>query len=459
MSDLLISLGRLLFAFFLVFMNGVFVAAEFAFVRVRSTRIETLVEEGHSSAELVQEIITDLDGYLAVSQLGITLSSLGLGWAGEPAIADLIHPLLGMVLPEAAIHAASIALGFGVITFLHVVFGELAPKTFSIQDAERVAFIVSRPMKLFYIIFMPGVVVFNGTANRFTSLVGYAPASETEARAHTEKDLRLLIARSREQGLVERDEERMIKGVFALDTTTAREVMVPRPDVETVLADHSIDELLTITGEGNHTSYPVLNRVDGETVLGAVHVEDLVRAAAEGEDDETSRSRTARDLAREVLSVPENRSIDDLLSDFQTQQIQMAVVFDEWGSFEGIVTMEDILEKIVGEIRDEFDTEAAEPSISPVDDGYLVDGRVLITRLNEVLDTGFESESFETTGGLLLDQLGRAPSPDDRIQLGGYTFSVEKLDGTRISAVRIRETQNEASDDVPGDDIEANEDG
>lgn len=450
MSDFIIPAVSLLVALFLVVLNGLFVAAEFAFVRVRPNRIRARVEEGKKSATVVKEAVDNLDDYLAVCQLGITISSLGLGWIGEPAVAALISPVLGSILPSGSVHIVSVALGFSIITFLHVTFGELAPKTFSIQDAEMISFLVAPPMKVFYYLFMPGIIVFNGTANAFTRALGYPPASETE-ETHTEEDIRSLIAQSRKQGMVEADEEEMIEGVFELNDTFAREIMIPRPDVETFHADVPLETLLAVTAEQNHTCYPVLNREDGEQVVGSVHVEDMLRASANATDTDTdvgvgdsdgSSSITARDLTREILTVPENRCLDDLLADLQEQEVQMAVVFDEWGSFEGIVTMEDILEKIVGEIRDEFDTEAQEPSIDSLDNGaYAIDGRVPIQRLNATLDADFESDSFETTGGLVLDQLGRAPGIDDQIRLDGYVLGVDEVNGTRISTVIAKRSE------------------
>lgn len=444
-SDLLISLLSLFAALVLVALNGLFVAAEFAFVRVRPNRIRARVEEGKTGAAVVMEAIDNLDDYLAVCQLGITLASLGLGWLGEPAVATLIEPLIGSIIPEGGTHVISAAIGFGIITFLHVTFGELAPKTFSIQKAERISFLVALPMKMFYYAFMPGVIFFNGTANAFTRLLGYPPASETDD-PHTEEDIRALISQSRQQGMVEADEQEMIEGVFELNDTLAREIMVPRPDVKTVHADMSLDTILSATAEQNHTSYPVLETPDGEQVIGSVHVEDMIGAL----QNANVSSITANDLLREVLTVPENRRIDELLADLQEQEIQMAVVFDEWGSFEGIVTVEDILERIVGDIRDEFDTEESEPSIDTLETGeYMIDGRVSIQRLNDILDTGFESENFETTGGLVLDRLGRAPEVDDQIQQGGYVLTVDDVDGTRISAViatDVAESETDADD-------------
>ncbi len=420
----------------LVFLNGLFVAAEFAFVRIRPTRVDALVEEGRRSASLVREATNKLDDYLAVCQLGITISSLGLGYVGEPAIAALIEPVLTSVLPAGTIHLVALAISFGTVTFLHVVFGELAPKTLSIQDAETISLAVAPPMKFFYIILRPGVIVFNGTANFFTRLAGYPPASESE-EVHTEEDIRMLIAQSRQHGHVEEDEEEMIEAVFELENTTAREIMIPRPDVATLPVDMPFDELLSVVAKENYTGYPVLDTDDGEQVIGAVHAEDVLRTLVSDTDETTL---TARDLAREIFIIPESQSLDDILAELQTREVQLAVVIDEWGAFEGIVTVEDIVEEIVGDIRDEFDVE--EPSVNSLDDGtYAVDGHVSLRTANANLDADFEHADFETVGGLVLDQLGRAPEVGDEVAVDGYTMRVDEVDGTRIANVVVRENE------------------
>ena len=429
----LISAFNLLVALLLVLLNGFFVAVEFALVKIRPTRVETLIEEGKPAATLVKDAIQNLDGYLAACQLGITLSSLSLGWIGEPAIAALIEPVLGAFLPEGAIHTVAVVLGFGTITFLHVVFGELAPKTLSIQDAERISLIVAPPMKFFYYLFIPGIYVFNGTANFFTGLIGFSPASETD-EAHTEDDIRMLIAQSSEQGLVKEGQEEMIEGVFELQDTTVREIMVPRPDVEILETNMDMETLLAITTEGSHSSYPVLDSEANDQVVGAIHIEDLYRTHLSDND-----SSTVRALAREVVIVPETRRIANLLTEFQDREIQMAMVIDEWGAFEGIVTMEDILEEIVGEIRDEFDVASDEPSIRKLENGdYSIDGRVLIETVNQVLDAEFGSEDSETIGGLVFNRLGRSPEVGDSVDLDSYAFDVDEVNGSRISHVIAR---------------------
>lgn len=449
----LMSVLQVLFAFFLVALNGLFVAAEFAFVRIRPTRVNALVEEGRTSAKLVKEATDNLDGYLAVCQLGITISSLGLGWIGEPAVAALIEPVLGAYLAPGTVSTVAVILGFVAITFLHVVFGELAPKTFSIQDAERIALVVAPPMKFFYYVFRPGVVVFNGTANYFTSLLGYPPVSEADTEAHTSEDIRMLIAQSHEQGHVDEEEHEMIEGVFNLRETVAREVMIPRPDVASLQPETSLDELLEIATEENRTSYPVIDPDNDQPVVGVVLVEDVLRAIRSDGEAGGENTTTARDLARSVLVVAENRTVDEILAEFQEHDIQLAIVIDEWGAFEGIVTVEDILEEIVGEIRDRFDVE--EPTIDRIDDAtYAIDGRISIKRVNDALQTEFESEDFETIGGLVLGQLGRAPEIEDQVVLDGYALNVHEVDGTRISHIiaRERELEREGDDGDGGSD-------
>ena len=438
MVDVVLSGGRFLFALFLVFLNGFFVAAEFAFVRIRPARVESMVAAGRSGATLVRDAIDNLDDYLAVTQLGITLASLGLGWAGEPAVAALLEPVLAPVLPESTLHLVAVAVGFGVITFLHVVFGELAPKTLAIQEAERIALLVAAPMKLFYYLFVPGIVVFNGTANFFTGLVGVSPATEHEG-PHTEEEILRIVARSGEAGGVDSEEVQMIEAVFDLDDTVAREVMVPRHEVATVPASMPLSELRRIAAEETYTRYLVLDEADDEAVVGFVHVKDVLRAI-ESMDDAV----TARDLAHEVLVVPETRRTDDLLAGLREEETPMAVVIDEWGAVEGIVTVEDVMEELVGEIRDEYDRESDEPGVVARGDGaFRVDGGVAIATVNEHLATEFESEAFETVGGLVLSCLGRAPAEGDEVVIDGYRFRVDDVGGSRIETLHVRPAEGD----------------
>ena len=434
MSGLALDGLMLVFALFLVALNGLFVAAEFAFVKIRATQVDRLVREGKTSAGLVEVATSKLDAYLSVSQLGITISSLGLGWIGEPAFAHFLEPLLEPLgVPEGSIHIIAFAAAFGTITFLHVVFGELAPKSVAIARAERTALFVAPFMRVFYYVFWPGIVVFNGTANAVVRLFGIPAASETE-ETHSEEELRIIIEQSTRQGVLNTGEEHMLEAVFELEDTRAREIMVPRPDVVTIPADTGIEELVLATA-GKHTRYPVFEGTSPDRVVGMVHVKDVLEAIKETRSLEADVR--ARNLMRDVLIVLENRPVDELLKDLQKQGLQMAVVIDEWGSFEGIVTMEDIVEEIVGEIRDEFDEE--EPRVERLEDGsYSVDGRILIGAVNDALGSDFESEDFDTVGGLVLGQLGRAPEVGDEVRLDGYLLQVEEVDGPRVARVRVK---------------------
>ncbi len=418
-------------------LNGLFVAAEFAFVKIRSERVDTLVLEGRAAAGMVREATRKLDSYLAVSQVGITISSLGLGALGEPAVSAIIEPLLGPLgFPQEAIQFIAFAVGFAIITFSHVVFGELAPKTIAIQSAEKISLAVAPFMKVFYYLFLPLIFVFNGTANAFTKLLGYPPASEAE-EAPSESEIRTLISRSTRQGMLEEEEEEMVGAIFELNDKPVREIMVPRPDVMALQASMGLKDLVSVAAAGNYTRYPIYEGESPERIIGAVHLKDVLRAVES--EGSLESGITARDLMRKVLVVPENRRIDEILGDFQSQEIQMAVVIDEWGSFEGIVTIEDILEEIVGEIRDEFDQE--EPAVRRLPDGsYSIDGRIPIEVANEALDTNFESEDFDTIGGFVMGSLGRVPEIGDEIQADGHILRVDDTDGSRVASVLVWET-------------------
>jgi CBS domain containing-hemolysin-like protein len=420
-------------------LNGLFVAAEFAFVKIRATQVNRLEREGRAAAGMVRTATRRLDAYLAVCQLGITISSLGLGWLGEPAVATVIEPLFGLLgIPEGLLHPTALAIAFGIITFLHVVFGELAPKSIAIQKTEGTSLFVAPFMRFFYYLLLPGTVLFNGTANAIIRMIGIAPAREGRD-VHTEDEIRTLVRQSAGEGMLEQDEEEMVGAVFELNDKIAREIMVPRPDVVSLPADMELRKLLSVAAAGNYTRYPVYEDDSADRIVGAVHVKDVLRAVeSEGPDADL----TAHDLAREVLIVPENRPIDEILDEFQSQEIQMAIVIDEWGSFEGLFTLEDIIEEIVGEIRDEFDEE--EPAVRKLPDGsYSIDGRIPIGVVNEALGSEFESEDFDTIGGLVLGHLGRAPEVGDEVRLDAYLLYVDEVDGPRVAQVIAREAPEE----------------
>lgn len=431
-------------------LNGLFVAAEFAFVRIRATQVDRMVREGRTSSRLVKNATAKLDQYLAVCQLGITICSLGIGALAEPTVASLLEPIFEDIgVPGALVHPVAIAIALFVASFFHVVFGELAPKTLAIQRAEGTSLFVAPFMRFFYYLLLPLVAMFNGTANAITRAFGVPPASEGE-ESHTEEEIRTLISQSTRQGFLEADESEMIGGVFELGDTTAREIMVPRPDVVSFSADTPIRDLVAGAAAGNYTRYPIYEDETGDRVIGTVHVKDLLRNTAESVGGvDLNATPAEKGIVREVLTVPENRRIDDILDDFQKREIQMAVVIDEWGSFEGLVTIEDILEEIVGEIRDEFDEE--EPLLRKLSSGaYSVDGRIPINVVNDALDAQFESEDFDTIGGLVLGQLGRAPEVGDEVLLDGHLLRVDEVDGSRVSQLLVQEAAEEDGEENAG---------
>ncbi len=448
MTEIVTVTGRLLAALGLVALNGFFVASEFAFVRVRSTAVDQLVADGRAGAQTLQDALDKLDDYLAATQLGITIASLALGWLGEPAVAALIEPVLSSVVSEQAVHLIAVVVGFSVITFLHVVYGELAAKTLSIAAPERMALLVAPPMKLFYIVFKPALIVLNGTANRTTSLFGIPPASETEATL-SEGELRRALANAQKGGHVDADEAAMIERVFELDDRTAREIMVPRPNVRTVPADMSLSELRSHVAEQGHTRYPVVDAESGERPVGFVDVKSVLQATegvGEAGDTDTD-SLTAGDLADDAPVVPESRGADALLQKLRDEQRQMAIVIDEWGTVEGIATVEDVVEVVVGDIRDEFDDATDELGITTdeEDGGYVADGAIAIAEVNERLGTNLDSGAYSTLAGFVLDRLGRQPETNDQVTDNGHQFTVTAVEENRIERVRITAADETAS--------------
>lgn len=435
MEGALFSGLQLLVALFLVIMNGVFVTAEFAFTRLRATEVETMVREDKAWAGLVREGTSNLDVLLAVSQVGITIASLGLGALGEPAVANLIHPLLASFLPENLIHAGAFVISFGVITFFHVTYGELASKSIAIAKPQSSARLTAPLMKFFRYLFAPAIWMFNGTANLSVRIFGIPPASETEEE-HSEEELHMLVRQSRRQGFLEEREAALADAALELDEKVAREIMVPRPNVRALPATMKLGDLVSATTEGNDIRYPICEAGRASLIVGTVHVKDVLRAAKTHGSLEADV--TAGDLMRGVLTIPENKRVDDLLQDLRENGLQMAVVVDEWGSLEGLITLENILEEIVGDIRDEWE-EAPETPVRQLPDGsYSVDGSAQLRDVNEALGSNFASEDFNTIGGLVLGRLGRAPEVGDEAVLDGYALRVEEVDGPRVVRVLAR---------------------
>jgi CBS domain containing-hemolysin-like protein len=417
-------------ALLLVLLNGFFVAAEFSLARARTTRIEQLAESGRGGAVLAQQQIKHIDRYLAACQLGITLASLGLGWLGEPAFASIFEPLFEEIgLGAGASGATAVILAFIIITVLHVVVGELAPKSIAIQRAEPVAMSIARPLEWFRRIFSPFIYVMNGAGNALVRALGVEPATESEL-ASTPEDLQILIAQSEEGGALEPEEADMLEGVFGLQDSLTRDIMTPRPEVTTLAGDTPVKAALTEALKTRHSRFPVLN---GDGVLGIVHLSQLARGLLE-RGEETP----VRDLAGSALFVPETQPVDDLLRQLQARRASLAVVLDEYGDFAGVVTVEDVIEEIVGEIDDERDRA---PAVDALPDGRLiVRGHV---PLEDLHDHGVElvDDTVTSVGGLVFTRLGRLPRTGDSVTADGWQLTVEATRGTRVVLVAIEPAQ------------------
>ncbi|ACV64259.1 protein of unknown function DUF21 [Desulfofarcimen acetoxidans DSM 771] len=430
---------QIIFALFLVFLNGIFVAAEFSFVKVRPTRLAQLADEGNRKANIAQTIISNIDAYLSVCQLGITLASLGLGWLGEPVVAKIIEPVLGYlgVFSSDVLHYISFVIAFSLVTLMHVVFGELVPKSLAIQRAEKIALYLATPMRIFYYLFYPGIIVFNGTANSILHIIGIQRTSEHEA-SHSEKELQMLVSESYKSGHLDKDEWRLLQNVFEFEKRIAREILVPRPEVVFLDRRKTLQQNIEIARQSEHTRFPLCDG-DNDNVVGLIHIKDLFKLK-----DETS----INDVKRNIMMVPEGIPLDRLLKQFQQCRQQMALVVDEYGGTSGIVTMEDVLEKLVGEIHDEFDNEI--PKIIPEKEGtFLVEGRLLLEEAKEMFHLPVtEDTEYDTIGGYVFGELGKRPKVGDIVELPNHRLEVTRIQGLRIQQIRLNILDNKLNRDI-----------
>ncbi|WP_127531224.1 hemolysin family protein [Paenibacillus kobensis] len=426
---------NLLIVIVLVLLNAFFVAAEFALVKVRQTRLTQLANEGNARAKYALKVNRKLDAYLSATQLGITLASLGLGWVGEPAISELIvEPLLYTfgVTDKVLISTLSVIIGFIVITFMHIVLGELAPKSLAIQKSESVSLWLSWPLMMFHRIFLPAIWLLNGTANRLLRLIGVRPASEMEG-VHTEEEIRILMDQSAQSGVIDKDEMTLFDNIFEFSDRLAREVMLPRTDMDCIYMDQTYDEIVKHVFTTKHTRYPV-GIEDKDQIIGFVHITDLLTADGLGKKD-------IRRFIRPILSVPESMEISDVLKLMQRKHSQLAIVVDEYGGTAGMLTTELILEEIVGEIHDEFDTE--QPSVVVKGDITSVEGRMLIEDVNDMFGLEIVDEDVDSIGGWLFTRMEGVPVQGARIAYDSYWFEVAECEPLRVLRVNIYKQDSE----------------
>lgn len=415
---------------FLIAMNGFFVAAEFCCVKMRPSRLETLIQEGNTRAKYAKKLIDELDEALSVTQLGITLASLGLGWVGEPFVAELIAPLIhALGVGETLGHTISFALAFSLITSMHIILGELTPKSMAIAASEKILLNIALPMIVFWKVMYPFVWLLNTTASFVSHHLGLN-ISEGEV-AHNPEEIRLLMKESRKQGLVDDTEVDFVDNVFDFTERNVREIMVPRPDMVCLYLDKSYEENLATILEEEMTRYPICLE-DKDHIVGFLHIKDLTKILLQGK-----KKPSLKKLARKVFFVPESMDVSVLLKTMQTNRSQLAIVVDEYGGTAGMVTIEDIIEEIVGDIQDEFDEER--PDAEKRDENlYSIDAKMLLEELEDEFGITIDEEGVDTVGGWLNDKLGGEPKVGQSAACEGNTFYVEEVEGLRITRILIR---------------------
>ena len=421
------ALGVLL-ALLLVLANAFFVAAEYAFVRVRKTQLDELAPRS-ARARRAAGVVERLDAYISASQLGVTLASLGLGLVGEPVLARVIEPLFFWLrdASEVAFHVVAFVVSFGIVTYVTTVVGELAPKYLAIQRALPLALWCAYPLDLFFRLMYPFIALVNTSANALLLWVGIRPS--TELSVHSEEELKMLVAVSTRKGVLQESERVIVGRAMEFADRVVRQVMIPRTEIVAVEEDAPIAELVATARQHHFSRFPVFHD-DLDHVIGIVHVKDLVGV------DRASHAK-ARDVMRKVPIMPETMRLDQALAEFRRQRVRLAVVVDEFGGTAGLVTLEDVLEQLVGEVQDEFDTEA--PAFKEETPGtFVVDGLTSLDALRERLGLALPDEPYDTVGGRVFGRLGRLAAVGDAVEVEGHRFQVTGIDGRRVAQVRVQ---------------------
>jgi CBS domain containing-hemolysin-like protein len=433
-------IGNIALTLLFVFLNGFFVAAEFAIVKVRASQIELRAQHGSLLAGLARHILAHLDAYLSGCQLGITLASLGLGWIGEPVVATLVADVshaAGVSLDPATLHSVSIAIAFSLITVLHIVLGEQAPKTWAIRNAEAVTLAVAIPLRIFHLLFRPIIAALNWMSNTLLRSLGIQPSSEHET--HSAQELRYLIQESGRQGALEVSERELIENVFEFTETTASQVMVPRSRIVGVDVSTPVPELLDRVMDEGYSRLPVY-ATSIDTIVGILYAKDLL----------TMMHHTdliiLQDILHPAYMVPEDIHLKKLLREMQSRRVHMAIVLDEFGGTAGLVTLEDIVEEIVGNIQDEYDDEAPAVAATTPDVFDLI-ASVHIDEANEILPVPLpESDEYETVGGLINARAGRIPATGDVVMIEPYECEIISSTPRRVERVRLRRISSGTSE-------------
>ncbi|MCX7877357.1 MAG: hemolysin family protein [Ignavibacteria bacterium] len=417
--------------FMLVLGNAFFVAAEFAIVKVRSTQIQPL-EGKQKRAKIAMKVITHLDEYLSATQLGITMTSLALGWIGEPVTAKILEPLFGFIGIDnpALIHTSAIVVGFLIITFLHIVLGELAPKSVAIRYAKVTTLWTAGPLNFFYVIFRPFIWFLNGTANLILRALGLQPVTESE-RFHSEEELRILLAEGSKSGAIDQTEHALIEKIFEFNDKQAKDIMVPRNHMVALNINDSREKIFQIVTEEGFSRLPVYKDTI-DNIIGIIYTKDLISAS------EHRELITLQDIIRPAFFVSATQQIGNLLKEMQRKKAHMGIVIDEFGGVEGLVTIEDIIEEIVGEIEDEYDVDSSQ--VTTEKSGvYLVNPIITIEDFNRKFNTNLpEDPDYQTLSGFLQKVTGHIPEIYERIDYRGMSFIITRKSGNRILQVRVQ---------------------
>ncbi|MEP6590587.1 MAG: hemolysin family protein [Gemmatimonadota bacterium] len=416
----------------LVMANGYFVAAEFALVSARKTRLEESARDGDGKATLALRVIQSLDRYISATQLGITLASLGLGWIGEPQLARLVEGLfqgLPAALAEVATHGVAVAIAFTIITTLHIVLGELVPKSIALLYPESVSRWLALPLIGFAWLMHYPIAMLHNTANAILRLTRIRSAGNHD-RLHSAEEIRILVEQSGEGGSLGKQDASMLAGVFEFSEKNAEEVMTPRTDMIALEADLTVEQAADAIAAAGRSRYPVYTESLDE-ITGVVLAKDVLRAVRH------QPGSLIRSIMRQPFFVPGSREVEDVLTDMKRMKTHFAVVLDEYGGTAGLVTMEDLLEEIVGEIYDEHDTEGVLPTITSGDGSLLLDGALTIADFNHRFEVELEDSDYTTLGGYLFGQLGRLPQEGDRVHAAGLDFQIATMAGRRVDKVRV----------------------
>ena len=422
----------------LIALTAFFVTSEFAIVKVRSSRIDQLIEEGNKRALSAKKVISNLDEYLSACQLGITVTALGIGALGEPTFEHIFHPIfVWFNISESITSILSIAIAFTIITFLHVVVGELAPKTVAIQKAEWISLITARPLILFYKIMFPVIWVLNHSAQFITHLFGLKAASEREL-AHSEEELRIILSESYKNGEINQSEFKYVNKIFEFDNRIAKEIMVPRTEIVSLSKEQTLDEFLSIIHVEKFTRYPIIDG-DKDHIIGMINLKEIVTDILDYKDLKTI---TIESYIRPIIKVIETAPIHDLLVKMQKDRIHMAILMDEYGGTSGLVTVEDIIEEIVGEIRDEFDMDEI-PEVRKIkDDHFIFDSKVLVTEVNDMLGLDINDEDVDTIGGWILTE-NYEVKQGDILYHNSYSFKIVDMEEHHIKYIEVIKMEDE----------------